>query len=239
MGEVGLSTLIGLKAAVLFSAFLLARNSGVAPISPILLHASLVSFLVAVASHPSINLPLLLGKRADGSFPIWSAALFAPYLAFIRLFVVLRRMRSGEPAYTQVSEGLYVGAWPSSTSHLPPGDPAVVDCTCELPRTAATSQNAYLCVATWDTRAPLPAEIASAVRWARRQRAQSKPVFVHCAFGHGRSVCVMCALLVALGRAEDWKAAEKMIKERRPFIRMNSLHRRRLEQWSKHLVSPR
>ncbi|GJM92489.1 hypothetical protein PR202_ga08965 [Eleusine coracana subsp. coracana] len=55
--------------------------------------------------------------------------------------------------------------------------------------------------------------------------------------GHGRSVCVMCALLVALGLAEDWKAAEQMIREKRPSISMNTLHRKSLEEWSKHLLS--
>lgn len=55
--------------------------------------------------------------------------------------------------------------------------------------------------------------------------------------GHGRSVAVMCALLVALGVADDWKNAEKLIKGKRPYIRMNALHRKALEEWSKHRIS--
>ena len=55
--------------------------------------------------------------------------------------------------------------------------------------------------------------------------------------GHGRSVCVMCALLVALGVAEDWKNAEKLIREKRPYIQMNALQRKALEEWSKHRLS--
>jgi hypothetical protein len=47
----------------------------------------------------------------------------------------------------------------------------------------------------------------------------------------------MCALLVALGLAEDWKAAEQMIRGKRPSISMNTLHRKSLEEWSKHLLS--
>jgi len=54
------------------------------------------------------------------------------------------------------------------------------------------------------------------------------------ATGHGRSVCVMCALLVALGVAEDWKNAEMMVREKRPKIRMNADHRKNLEEWSKY-----
>lgn len=55
--------------------------------------------------------------------------------------------------------------------------------------------------------------------------------------GHGRSVAVMCALLVALGVVEDWKKAEEFIRQRRPYIRMNSLHREALEEWSLHRLS--
>lgn len=56
--------------------------------------------------------------------------------------------------------------------------------------------------------------------------------------GHGRSVAVMCALLVTLGVVDDWKNAEKLIREKRPYIRMNALHRSALEEWSKNRLSP-
>jgi hypothetical protein len=53
----------------------------------------------------------------------------------------------------------------------------------------------------------------------------------------GGAFCVMCAILVALGLAEDWKQAEKIIKEKRPFIKMNFFHRKSLKEWSEHLTS--
>ncbi|KAI9156767.1 hypothetical protein LWI28_011887 [Acer negundo] len=132
---------------------------------------------------------------------------------------------------------VYVGGWPFAPSKLPPGNPAIIDCTCEFPRLKEFEGYPYLCVPTWDTRAPQPGEIESAVKWACRKRAQNRPVFVHCAYGHGRSVAVMCALLVALGIVEDWKQAEKFIRERRPYIRMNALHRTALEEWSLNRLS--
>lgn len=46
-----------------------------------------------------------------------------------------------------------------------------------------------------------------------------------------------CGLLVALGMVEDWKMAEKFIKEKRPYIQMNALHREALEEWSKNRLS--
>jgi len=234
---VGLSVLIALKAAFLFLGFAYLRTLGFMFLSLPFLYASLVSMLVSVASHPSINLPMLLGKNTDGTFPIWSLVMFSPYLYFVRSFSALRRLSSGEAPYTEICEGLYVGGWPDSPEKLPPGNPAVIDCTCELPRNLELSGQAYLGIPTWDTRSPQPSEIESAVRWACRKRAQKMPIFIHCAYGHGRSVAVMCALLVALGVADDWKNAEKLIKEKRPYIRMNALHRKALEEWSKHRIS--
>ncbi|CAA3030623.1 Phospho phosphatase [Olea europaea subsp. europaea] len=234
---VGITMLLGLEAATLFMGFTYLRNRGfMLPAIPVL-YASLVSFLVAIAAHPSINLPILLGKGTDGRFPIWSLIMFSPYLYFVRLFSALRRLRSGEAPYSEISEGLYVGGWPYSLDKLPPGNPAIIDSTCEFPRIMELSGHAYFCIPTWDTRSPQPAEIESAVKWACRKRAQKIPVFVHCAYGHGRSVAVMCALLVALGPAEDWKNAEKLIQERRPCIQMNALHSKALEEWSKHRLS--
>lgn len=179
--SVGISVLIGLKAATLFILFLPLRYS-FPLLSILILYASLISVLVAIASHPSIDLPILVGKGSDGSFSIVSLIIFSPYLYFVRAFSSVRRFASGESPYTQISPGIYVGAWPYSTDTLPPGNPAIIDCTCEFPR--LIQGHAYFCLPTWDTRAPHPAQIESAVNWACRKRAATNaPVFVHCALG--------------------------------------------------------
>jgi protein-tyrosine phosphatase len=56
------------------------------------------------------------------------------------------------------------------------------------------------------------------------------------ASGHGRSACVVCAVLVALGIAENWKDAENIIREKRK-IKMNAVHRKTLDDWSKYRAS--
>lgn len=148
-----------------------------------LLYASLISWLVSIASHPSIDLPMLLGKNPDGTFPILSTIMFSPYLYFARAFSLVRRFLSGEEPYSQICEGLYVGGWPASPRLLPPGNPAIIDCTTEFPRIEELKGHSYLCVPTWDTRAPQPEQIESAVKWACRKRARNQPVYVHCAYG--------------------------------------------------------
>ncbi|XP_008787893.1 uncharacterized protein YnbD-like [Phoenix dactylifera] len=230
----GISKVIGSAATVLFVASVYLKKSGMTFIAIPLLVGSLLAYLVTIASHPAVNFPSILGKGSDGSFPLWSKLLFGPFLMFVRAYVLFRKLKSAEPVYNEISDGLYVGGWPSSPNHLPPGEPAVIDCTCELPRSSFVSKDAYLNIATWDTRSPQPLQIEYAVHWACKKRAHKKPIYIHCAFGHGRSVCIMCALLVALGVADDWKDAEKMVKEKRPRIRMNAHHRKNLEEWTKY-----
>lgn len=179
----GLSLLIGLKAAALFSQFLFLRFYGFRLLSIPFLYASLVSLLVSIASLPSINLPLLLGKKSDGTFPVWSIVIFGPFLFFVRFLPSLRGLYLRDDPYSEICEGVYVGGWPCSPDRLPPGTPAVVDCTCELPRRLEVSGTGYLCVPTWDTRSPQPEEIERAVRWICKKRELKKPVFIHCAYG--------------------------------------------------------
>ena len=163
-------------AAVLFSSFAYLRSFGFRMLSIPLL-------LVSIASHPSDNLPILSAKNTDGTFPIWSKLIFGPYWYFVRNFSALQRLFTREAPYSEICDGLYVGGWPSSPDKLPPGNPAIIDCTCELPRRSEFMRNAYLCVPTWDTRSPRPADIELAVKWACQNREQQRPVFVHCAYG--------------------------------------------------------
>jgi hypothetical protein len=52
---------------------------------------------------------------------------------------------------------LYIGGWPEQPQWLPAGNPAMVDVTCELPRTFFDSP--YLCLPTWDTQGGLKAVV--------------------------------------------------------------------------------
>lgn len=99
------------------------------------------------------------------------------------MFSFIRRFTSGEDPYNEICEGLYVGGWPYAPDKLPPGNPAIIDCTCEVPRKKKITGSAYLCIPTFDTRAPDPGQIETAVNWACRKRAQKSPIFVHCVYG--------------------------------------------------------
>lgn len=229
----GISKVVAINTAlVLGVACTLRRKVPFVVLSP-LLHVSLVGFLVTVSSHPVFNYTRLFHKTKNGDFPWWSRLVFYPYMFPARGYIFWRRKVTNEPLYNKICEGIYVGGWPFLPEDVPPGEPAIVDCTCELPRSACVRDLPYLCIPTWDSRCPYAEDIESAVRWASLRRQEKRPVFIHCAFGHGRSVTVTCALLVSLGLARTWKDAEKMIQGSRPRIRMNSLQTKSLEKWIK------
>lgn len=237
----GISTVLGVVAtAFLILSFRMLQSGFSEPqVAPVLYYA-LIGYILAMASP---RFPSILGKAPDGKFPLWSRLVFSPFFVWVKLYVLFKSVMTFwmEPAFSEIAEGLYVGGWPTTQEHLPPGKPAVIDCTCELHRFDVVSDvDAYLCIPTWDTRSPQQAQIEDAVRWACKFRTQGRPVLVYCSFGHGRSGCVMCAVLVALGVAEDWKHAERLVREKRPSIRLNADQRKNLEEWSKYQhLSPR
>src|SRR5438046_497691 len=55
--------------------------------------------------------------------------------------------------------------------------------------------------------------------------ASSQPVYIHCAQGHGRSAIVVAAVLIAKGLASDVESAERLIRERRPSVKLNRRQR--------------
>uniref|UniRef100_A0A0E0J6U2 protein-tyrosine-phosphatase n=1 Tax=Oryza nivara TaxID=4536 RepID=A0A0E0J6U2_ORYNI len=229
----GISKVIGIAGTTLLVTSVGLWKIGLRIVAVPFLATSTIAYIIAVASHNSINIPWILGKNSKGRFPIWSSVLFGPFLILARVYATVKRhMRKKEAVYNMITEGVYLGGWPFMLKHLPPGDPSVIDCTCELPRSDFVPTNEYLCVPTWDTRAPTISQIEFAACWACEKRAKGKPVYVHCAFGHGRSACVVCAVLVALGIAENWKDAENIIREKRK-IKMNAVHRKTLDDWTR------
>jgi hypothetical protein len=47
---------------------------------------------------------------------------------------------------------------------------------------------------------PAVRQIDRGIKWALEQRAAGRPVLVHCAHGHGRSLVLMCAILIVSGQ---------------------------------------
>jgi protein-tyrosine phosphatase len=167
--------------------------------------------------------PGVLGKRADGTLPIVTQIVLMPYFVFAWISWLILRI-SGEPACAEVSPGLWVGRRPTARD-LPPQIDLVVDLTAEFPKSRSLRVRRYECLPTLDGTPPD----------ARRLRALADelagdpgPIYVHCAAGHARSATLAAAILIARGLARDADDAERIMRERRPGIRINPRQRRML-----------
>jgi len=188
----------------------------------ILLWPAAVLFAVAIVYL--IRAPRALGKRLDGSLAWWAWIVWAPILGYMRLLHELARTMTAEPVANEVVPGVWVGRRPRR-HELPPGVAIVVDLCAELPVAPGVAEGrAYLTIPTLDATSPTPAEIVRAVEAMRAVRGA---VFIHCAFGHGRSATVAAALLVCRGDA-TLDDVEQKLQAKRPRIGLNAIQRRAL-----------
>ena len=74
-------------------------------------------------------------------------------------------------------------------------------------------------------------QIQRGVDFALRYRAEGRPVFIHCAHGHGRSTVVLSAAMVAAGHADDTMQAYQAIRLRRPGANLNVRQLTALTKW--------
>eukprot|EP00879_Flechtneria_rotunda_P029300 GHRR01031644.1.p1 GENE.GHRR01031644.1~~GHRR01031644.1.p1 ORF type:complete len:164 (-),score=40.89 GHRR01031644.1:10-501(-) len=146
----GLSIIVGAVALVPAALAVALRSRVPAAVTGVLAHVAGTGFLVAAASsdRAAPYTTWLLLKWANGSISPLSQLAFWPYHAGLRGKLWIQRRRSAEPLFNNVTPKLFIGGWPEGANWLPPGQPSVIDVTCELPR---THDNRYLCLPCWDT----------------------------------------------------------------------------------------
>eukprot|EP00210_Caulerpa_lentillifera_P002702 g2582.t1 len=203
------------------------------PVFLCLLQVTGVGITVAVAASDwqAENTQGILGKEKNGKISLWGGLLFWPYHLGLRIRLHIRKLKTKEPLYHEIISGWYVGGWPMNGKCLPPGDPSIVDCTCEFPKTHNSSR--YLCLLVWDSHGATAEQLKEAVDWACNENNKGHPIYIHCAHGHGRSVAVLIACFLKKRIYRTIEEAEAMIKRVRPKIRLNRRQKTKLREWMK------
>ena len=113
---------------------------------------------------------------------------------------------------------------------LPPGVDLVVDLTAEFPEPRGVrTGRTYVSLPTLDATAP---DESALRRVVEQVAAWPGTAYVHCAAGHGRSAMLVAAVLLARGAVKDVPAAVKLIRGKRPGVRVKGEQRRLLERLS-------
>ncbi len=163
----------------------------------------------------------VFGKRGDGSLPIATRVLFAPYrgLAWL-IWQGLRRTRVRP--YDLVSPGLYL-ARRLYARELPADVELIVDLTAEFAAPSGiTNGRNYRALPSLDAHVPDASRFEELVDEVARSTAVT---LVHCVAGHGRSAAFVAAVLIRRGAAADFEDAERLIKLVRPSIHIRQIQR--------------
>lgn len=69
------------------------------------------------------------------------------------------------------------------------------------------------------------------MRFVLAERSAGRPVYIHCAHGHGRSATLMAAAFLAQGLARDAAEAVALMRSERPLVRLNRRQLAALHWW--------
>jgi len=158
-------------------------------------------------------------------FALW------PYSYGSRFISAARRKWSKEPLHTKICEGWYIGGWPASDAQLPSPDCAVLDCILELPRRVTVPH--YCTTPVWDTCGFTVEQLKQGAEWAVSQRNEGRLVYVHCAYGHGRSCTMLSACLAEAKIFPNFVAAFRHISSLRPRVYINARQKGPIMEWSR------
>jgi hypothetical protein len=169
----------------------------------------LFSFLMVGLAYAR-RWPEVFGKRPDGRLS-WSHTLvLAPYHLLSSLAAFLA---SRSTAYHEVVPGLYLGrrlgerGARRAVAELEIA--AVLDLTAEFAEPDAFRRLHYLNLPLLDKTAPTPEKLRAGVKFLQEHHGAGRPVYVHCALGHGRSATFVLAYL---GKSQEW------LKQIRPGV---------------------
>jgi protein-tyrosine phosphatase len=193
--------------------------------------------LLLVAAAYFRQMPTVFGKAPRGSMRPLSASLMMPYLSITWIVWWLQKSLLRESVWNEVGPGTFVGRR-CRRSELPPNASTVIDCTAEFPADRESRQTLrWLSVPVWDGCAPTKEDFLRACNFV--EQIPTLPVYVSCANGHGRSVTLVVALLIARRHFQTAQEAVESIKRSRPLASLNVEQWRFLEEASQRCFAAR
>jgi hypothetical protein len=183
------------------------------------------------------------GPVLKGDVRPWLQPVFFPY-RFVAwsLTAIVRALRLRDPVISEIGPGLFMGVrlFPHEADKLASrGIRHIVDLTCELPTNESLAREPFerLGVPTLDRCPPTLDQIASIAEWAAQRHAAGEAVYVHCAFGRGRSATVTAVIVLRLGWAHDAASAVSRVAAKRPVIRVRGAQLAALTAYARTYVS--
>lgn len=188
-----------------------------------------VSFALVAAAYAGGGAGWL-GKRSDGGRDWILRILLAPYLLLTRLSFLLYKLPGRHTPASEVIPNLFLGRRLTAAEAVRFPCAAVIDLAAEFSEVLVLRQpDRYLSLPVLDATAPTEEQLNAAVRWIE-SHIPHRPVFVHCALGHGRSASVVVAYLLQTGRVGSVRDGLRLLRQGRPGVGLSASQRQLLER---------
>jgi len=169
----------------------------------------------------------VLGKRSDGSLPLWSWLVFLPYLLYMGAVWHILRLVSREPAQNEVAQDLVIGRrllpWEIKGEFV-----NYVDLTAEFPEPQAIRKlPGYRSFPILDGAAPDPGALQDAINQLRPGR-----TFIHCAQGHGRTALFTLAAMLNSRSVRTVPEGLEKLRDVRPGIQLSAAQQKCINEFA-------
>jgi len=171
--------------------------------------------------------PVVFAKGLNGKLSPIAVVVLLPYLALIWGIWHVWRFLAGSPAFAELYPGVRIGRR-LLPREFPSDVTVVIDLTCEVYRSRPPGgATGYLCLPVLDAQTPEFEDLQEVVKRVVRS---TRPTYIHCANGHGRTALVAAGVLIARGLASDAEQAIAAVREIRPGARLSPSQWRMLER---------
>ena len=194
-----------------------------------------LSFFLAALGYTGLG-PRVFLKRTDGRVALWGYLLHWPYFIFYWVIFTISQFTDRNLPYSHVSGNLFLGRVPTFVDRPKIeeiGISNVLDLACEFPEPKFLRDSpTYVCVPLMDTEAPTLRQLEETVEWIRRS-VLTGPTFVHCAFGHGRSVTCVTGYLLSKDPALTVEDAINIVRDNGQRVHLSEEQIERLHQFKR------
>lgn len=157
----------------------------------------------------------MFGKKRDGNISIINKIVLLPYLVYAWLIWHVVNILRSEHTYDRLTPDLFIGR---RTKNVPDTVKSVVDLTCEFEEyNNIVKEKNYFSFPILDACSPHKIVFKEILNIIERL---PKPVYIHCAEGHGRTGTVAAALLLYEGIVQGLDEAINLIQSVRPKARL-------------------
>lgn len=186
------------------------------------------------------NMHYIFNKRENGTIPFLSLTLFFPIIFMNFSILIIYRVLFPDKLYHKIDENLFLGGrlfWFQVKKIEQDNIDVIFDLTAEFWETKRVRDGfIYKTVPIMDTFGVTQDRLIDGVNFINSFINKNKKIYIHCAYGHSRSLLFLIASIMKKDGNKDWEGIFKEIKKIRKKTHLTSVQIKTLVEFSKNIV---